>query len=101
MFRKILGVMLTIIIIAILLLGVKDLPNFGSDNSPVNNYVSERYIDKGREDTGATNIVAGVILDYRAFDTFVEASVLFTSIIIIVCIMKKDLNIIAERNKNE
>ncbi len=99
MHRKILGVVLTLIIIAILLLGVKDLPPFGSADSPVNNYVAERYIEKGREETGATNIVAGVILDYRAFDTFVEASVLFTSIIIIICIMKNDLNV--ERKRNE
>ena len=99
MSRKIFAVLLTIVIISILLLGVKDLPDFGSPDSPVNNYVSERYIEKSMEETGATNIVAGVILDYRAFDTFVEASVLFTSIIIVVCVMMKDS--ILEREENE
>jgi multisubunit Na+/H+ antiporter MnhB subunit len=33
------------------------------------------------DDTGAANIVASVILDYRAYDTLGEATVLFTSII--------------------
>lgn len=89
MAKKLLGVFLTLIIIATLLIGVSELPEFGNYDNPTNNYVSERYIEKGMEETGATNMVAGVILDYRAFDTFVEASVLFTSIIIIVCILMK------------
>ncbi|MDO5707925.1 MAG: hypothetical protein Q4P31_04770 [Andreesenia angusta] len=99
MFRRILGVILSLIIIAILLLGVKDLPRYGEENSPVNNEVSRRYIDKGMEETGAKNIVAGVILDYRAFDTFVEASVLFTSIIIIISVMKKDSKVESDENE--
>lgn len=88
--RKILAVVLTLTIIGILLLGVNELPEFGNPDNPTNNYVSERYIEKGIEETGAKNIVAGVILDYRAFDTFVEATVLFTSIIIVVSILKPD-----------
>jgi multisubunit Na+/H+ antiporter MnhB subunit len=88
--RKILAAILTATIIGILLLGVDELPEFGNPENPTNNYVSERYIDKGIEETGAKNIVAGVILDYRAFDTFVEATVLFTSIIIIISILKPD-----------
>lgn len=88
--RKILGIILTLTIIGILLVGVDELPEFGKADNPTNNYVSERYIEKGIEETGATNIVAGVILDYRAFDTFVEATVLFTSIVIILILLKED-----------
>lgn len=88
--RKIFGLILTITIIGILLVGVDELPEFGNPENPTNNYVSERYIERGIEETGAKNIVAGVILDYRAFDTFVEATVLFTSIIVIVSILKPD-----------
>ena len=53
------------------------LPKVGDPAAPANNQVSERYIEKGLEETGAVNVVAGMILDYRAFDTFGESCVLF------------------------
>lgn len=86
--KKLIGVILTMCIVLILLIGVNELPEFGNPNNPNHNYVSDRYIEKSIEETGAKNIVAGVILDYRAFDTFVEATVLFTSIIIMISILK-------------
>ncbi len=46
--------------------------------------VADRYITQGEEETGAENIVAGMILDYRAFDTLGESHVLFTAL---VCVM--------------
>ena len=64
-------------IIAVLLLTARALPPFGEAADPVNNEVSRRYIEKGMEETGAVNIVAGMILDYRAFDTLGESNVLF------------------------
>jgi multisubunit Na+/H+ antiporter MnhB subunit len=42
---------------------------------------SYAYIRQGLEKTGAANLVSAVILDYRAYDTLGEATVLFTSIL--------------------
>ena len=64
---------------AFLLLGVLDLPSFGAADNPTHNEVMDRYVGKGLEETGAVNTVAGVILDYRAFDTLGESHVLFTA----------------------
>ena len=44
------------------------------------------------EDTGATNAVAGMILDYRAFDTFGESTVLFVAVAAVVMLMKRSMN---------
>ena len=88
--RKIAAIILTVSLILILLLGVKESPNFGKPNNPANNQVSKYYIENTTKDTGATNIVTGIILDYRAFDTFVEATVLFTAGIIVILILKND-----------
>ena len=76
-------------LIATLLLTVSYLPPYGEAGNPVNNEVTERYIEKGMEETGAVNIVAGVILDYRAFDTFGESCVLFVASCSVMMLMRK------------
>lgn len=88
--RKMIAIFLTTLIVGILLIGVQELPQFGKSNNPANNYVVERYITKGVEETGALNIVTGIILDYRAFDTFAEATVLFTGAIAVLTVLKKE-----------
>ncbi|MFW5884275.1 MAG: hydrogen gas-evolving membrane-bound hydrogenase subunit E [bacterium] len=42
--------------------------------------LSQTVLARGVDDTGAINIVAGVLLDYRGFDTLGEASVIFASV---------------------
>ena len=76
-------------LIATLLLTVSYLPPYGEAGNPVNNEVTERYIEKGMDETGAVNIVAGVILDYRAFDTFGESCVLFVASCSVMMLMRK------------
>lgn len=67
------------VLLAILLLTVSYLPKSADPSSPGNNEVAERYITKGMEETGAVNAVTGMILTYRAFDTFGETNVLFVA----------------------
>lgn len=76
--------------IALLLYTVTALPAFGDSNHPINNEVSARYIENGLQETGAVNIVTGMILDYRAFDTLGESSVLFTAAMVVLFLLRKD-----------
>jgi len=92
--REFFGVMVCVaILIFILFAGVKvfeTLPNFGSPvfaSTP--QAASQTYIEEGFEKTGAANIVASVVLDYRAYDTLGEATVLFSSILGAVVILRK------------
>ena len=50
---------------------------------------SQTYIKEGLRETGAANLVASVILDFRAYDTLGEATVLFTAIIGATVILRK------------
>lgn len=75
---------------AVLLLTVSQMPETGNINNPANNEVAARYIEKGIEETGATNIVAGMILDYRAFDTLGESHVLFVAAITVTILLRLD-----------
>jgi len=43
--------------------------------------VGDTYIEKGREQTGAANIVTSVVLNYRGFDTLGEVTILFVAAI--------------------
>ena len=100
-----LSVVLVIFLSAVLLLTVSNLPRYGNSDAPVNNEVSERYIESGMEETGATNLVAGMILDYRAFDTLGESHVLFTGICAVMILLatgredkKRHLRYLAEES---
>ena len=75
------------IVVALLVAGkcFKDLPEFGY---PIMK-VASTYLKEGLAKTGATNLVAAVILDYRAFDTLGEATVLFTAVIGVLTVVRK------------
>lgn len=73
------SVLVCLALITILICAVSYLPSVGETKKPTNNEVPERYITKGLEETGAVNIVTGMILNYRAFDTFGESTVLFAA----------------------
>ncbi|MEW6009399.1 MAG: hydrogen gas-evolving membrane-bound hydrogenase subunit E [Candidatus Omnitrophota bacterium] len=79
----------TLLFIAVFLLfgyfALKDLPNFGS---PIMR-VSQTYINEGLKKTGAANIVAAIILDFRGYDTLGEATILFTAVMGVFAVMRK------------
>lgn len=90
---KIFSILFCVFLVAMLLEAVSELPTFGEPDNPVNNEVAERYIESGLQETGAVNIVTGMILDYRAFDTLGESHVLFIAtctVLILLRIDKKD-----------
>ena len=89
-FYKIAAVVLGIAIIVALITTVSNLPAFGGADNPDNNEVSERYLEKGLEETGAVNAVTGMILDYRAFDTFGESCVLFIAAACVLILLRED-----------
>ena len=50
--------------------------------------VSRFYPIDALTGTGATNVVSSVILDYRAYDTLGEATVLFTAVVGVLAVMR-------------
>lgn len=58
-----------------------EFPEFG--NAVVDRFAdapSNTYLRDGLKDTGAANIVTAVLLDFRAYDTLGEATVLFCAV---------------------
>jgi len=64
---------------------IKDLPEFGK---PIMK-VAQFFLDHGLRQTGATNLVSSVVLDYRAYDTLGEATILFTAVVAVMAVMRK------------
>ena len=94
-----------IFLVIMLLTAVSHLPTTGHADNPVNNEVSRRYIENGLQETGSVNIVTGMILDYRAFDTLGESHVLFIATCTVLILLrndrKKGKNSIADMEEND
>ena len=92
-FRKvyrIFSALFCIFLVVMLLTAVSALPHFGNEDNPVNNEVAARYIENGLQETGAVNIVTGMILDYRAFDTLGESHVLFIATCTVLILLRNN-----------
>ena len=76
-----------VVFAAVMILSAAHLPPYGDPDAPTVNEVAERYVEKGTAETGAVNTVAGMILDYRAFDTLGESFVLFTAMCCVTLLM--------------
>jgi multisubunit Na+/H+ antiporter MnhB subunit len=98
--REFFGTVVSIVII--LAIGVASirvldtLPDFGTpvfaaaaEDPNLPEPAAQDYIENGLAKTGAANLVASVILDFRAYDTLGEATVLFTSIVGAMVILRK------------
>lgn len=66
-------------------IALSQLPEFGN---PVMR-VSSIYIEQCLQKVGAANIVSSIMLDYRAYDTLGEATVLFTAVIGVIAVMRE------------
>lgn len=97
----VLCVMISLVFIMVMLMVVGTLPEFGNADNPAHNEVMERYIEQGIEETGVINFVTGMILDYRAFDTFAEANVLFLAVMSGFLLLKRDRAHVFKRDEEE
>lgn len=96
---RIFSILFCVFLVAMLLEAVSELPTFGEADNPVNNEVAERYIESGLQETGAVNIVTGMILDYRAFDTLGESHVLFIATCTVLILLRVDKRDSQESNE--
>ncbi|MEA3499487.1 MAG: hydrogen gas-evolving membrane-bound hydrogenase subunit E [Candidatus Marinimicrobia bacterium] len=74
--RKIIGIILLIIIAWGIIISLQKIP-FGTSRAKVADY----YINNGKEETGAANIVTSIVVSYRSFDTLGEVTILFLAAI--------------------
>jgi multisubunit Na+/H+ antiporter MnhB subunit len=76
-------------IVAVPLMTAFGSTEYGPERSIASENVYEHYIKEGVEETGSRNLVTGVLLDYRAYDTLGEVVVLFVSILGISAVLRR------------
>ena len=85
------GVFLVIVFVALTSSG--HIPEFGqpilNGTGDVPPGISADYLERGPKETGATNVVMAVLLDYRAYDTLGEATVIFASILGVYALLRR------------
>ena len=92
--RDFFGLMVTMAMLFVIFLAAirvfDQLPAFGVPvMTTMPDAPSRIYIADGLKQTGAANMVTAVLLDYRAYDTLGEATVLFGSIMGAIAIIRK------------
>lgn len=92
--RDLFGMIVTMAMLAVVFLaGIRVFSFFPAFGEPVMARIpdvpSRIYLENGLKDTGAANIVTAVLLDYRGYDTLGEATVLFTSVMGAIAIVRK------------
>ncbi len=87
--RRLLGSMVVVGFIAVFLLvamkSIEELPAFGEPTMRI----SGEYLASGMSKTGAANMVSAILLDFRAYDTLGEATVLFTAVIGVLAVVRR------------
>jgi multicomponent Na+:H+ antiporter subunit B len=74
---RLLPLLLSVAVGAMLVWGTLVLPPFGTADAPIHQHVAPRYINDVIAETGVPNIVTAVLADYRGFDTLGETTVIF------------------------
>ena len=82
--------MISAVLAVVLLTTVMNMPGFGEAENPINNEVSQRYLEQGQEDTGSENVVTAMIIGYRGFDTLGESCVLFLAVAAVMVLLVRD-----------
>ena len=77
------------IIFLVVMLGVLIVVSLDTAELVGHNETAQYYINKGREETGAVNIVTSIYLGYRAYDTLGEAMALFTAATGVFLLLKR------------
>jgi multicomponent Na+:H+ antiporter subunit B len=74
----------------LLLFVVAKMPRMGDPNSPTHEHVISRYLENGEEETHTPNVITGIILNYRGYDTMGEVTVIFCALACVLAVLGRE-----------
>jgi multisubunit Na+/H+ antiporter MnhB subunit len=84
--RRVIGLILLLVLVAFLVSGMLLIHPFG-DPSPTD--MDDYIIENAQNQTGSNSVVASVVFDYRGLDTLGEATILFTAVMGVLLLLRK------------
>lgn len=73
-----------------MLTAVLSLPAVGTQETNVTTYLIPRFLYQGPLEANAENIVTGIILNYRGYDTMGEVTVIFSALICVLAVIGRE-----------
>lgn len=88
--RKTLTNLVFIVLFLVLSYNILMMPGDLGLDAPSYNEIAYYYLDYSVAETGAINVIAAVLADYRGFDTLGETIVLFISVVAVASVLKPE-----------
>ncbi|MBC7229385.1 MAG: hypothetical protein H5T74_03200 [Actinobacteria bacterium] len=88
--KNLLALLFIAALAALLLYVVANMPPMGDPESPTATHVIPRYLEKADEETHTVNVVTGVILNYRGYDTMGEVTVIFSALAAALAVLGRE-----------
>jgi multicomponent Na+:H+ antiporter subunit B len=87
--KNILVAILMLFMAAALIYTVTLMPPMGTKSNPPNVNTIPRYLEHGAEEAGTENIVTGIVLNYRGYDTMGEVTVIFSALSSVIAVLTR------------
>jgi multicomponent Na+:H+ antiporter subunit B len=89
--KKVVSLLFMTALLGLLLYVVANMPPMGDAGNPTNSSeVIERYLVQAEEETHTANVITGVILNYRGYDTMGEVSVIFCALAAVLAVLGRE-----------
>jgi multicomponent Na+:H+ antiporter subunit B len=89
--KKIVSLLFIAVLLALLLYVVANMPPMGDADNPTNSSeVTRRYLDRAEEETHTDNVITGVIINYRGYDTMGEVTVIFCALAAVLAVLGRE-----------
>jgi len=87
--KIIMSSILCITFIACLSWASLDLPEFGTETSPLQTHLTEYYLENTKSDIAIPSVVAAILASYRGYDTLGETTVILIAGLAILVIVSR------------
>jgi multicomponent Na+:H+ antiporter subunit B len=75
---------------ALLIYVVASMPPMGDPQTPTATHVIPRYLEKAEEEAHTENVITGIILNYRGYDTMGEVTVIFCALAAVLAVLGRE-----------
>ena len=89
--KRVISLVFIAALFALLLYVVASMPAMGDADNPTNSSeVTARYLEEAEDETRTENVVTGVIVNYRGYDTMGEVTVIFCALAAVLAVLGRE-----------